>query len=433
MGFPKDFLWGAASASAQVEGAWNEDGKCPSIWDVAGKHIKNSETCHVACDHYHRYKEDAALMKDIGLNSYRFSISWCRIMPEEGKINPKGIQFYKNLIAELKANGIIPLVTLYHWDLPIWLQKQGGWECKKIVDLYCQYVQACVDAFSEDVQWWMTFNEPTCFIILGNLMGMQAPFKHRIFTFKKQLRNMLLAHGEAVKLIRQRAKTPPKIGIVMAAGAYIPDGDTEADLEYARKMTFESSVGTTSNSLYMDPIVLKKPVSFLKGKLSKEDLDIISQPIDFIGINTYQPINPRVKKQDGTSYVNEKKSTMGWVIDARCLYWCVRFYHERYGLPVFVTENGIAVDDTVSEDGTVHDSLREEYIRDHLRELHKACAEGIPVLGYQHWSLTDNFEWAEGYGPRFGLIHIDYATQKRTVKDSAYYYKRIIESNGDLL
>lgn len=432
MAFSKDFLWGAASAAAQVEGAWNEDGKAPSIWDVAGKHIKNGDTTHVACDHYHRYKEDVALMKELGLKSYRFSVSWPRIMPEDGKVNSKGIGFYKNLVAELKAAGIEPLVTLYHWDMPVWMDKMGGWKSPKIIDKYLEYVKVVVDALSEDVQYWMTFNEPQVFIMMAYVMGSFAPFKHDVFTFKNHLRHMLLAHGKAVKLIRQIAKTKPVIGIAMAATTYIPDEETEAGLAFARKQSFDSSVGQGSNSQYMDPIALGKPTSMMKRKLSKEDLKIISEPIDFIGVNVYQPSNPMLNKK-GYDTESLPKTMMGWVIDGRCLYWTIRHYYERYHLPIMVTENGMANPDTVADDGHVHDAIRTEFLDSFLKGVKRAVEEGIPVLGYQHWSIMDNFEWCEGYGPRFGLIHVDYKTQKRTIKDSGRHYAEIIRTNGENL
>ena len=432
MSFSKDFLWGAASAAAQIEGAWLEDGKCPSIWDVAGKHIKNGETCHVACDHYHRYKEDVALMKELGLKSYRFSVSWCRIMPEKGVVNPKGIAFYKDLIAELKAAGIEPLVTLYHWDLPVWADKEGGWKNPKIIDWYLEYVKVVVDALSEDVQYWMTFNEPSVFIMMAYVMGSFAPFKHAIFSYKNCLRHMLLAHGKAVTLIREVAKTAPKIGLAMAATTYIPDSEDPAGLRDAAIKSFETQVGEGSNALYMDPIALGKASPMLRKKLSAEDLKIISAPLDFVGVNVYQPSNPILNKK---GYDTEKlpKTMLDWVIDGRCLYWTIRQYWERYHLPVMVTENGMANPDEVGPDGCVHDDIRKTFLHDFLSGMKRAVDEGIPVLGYQHWSIMDNFEWCSGYGPRFGLIHVDYRTQKRTIKDSARYYAEIIRTNGEQL
>ncbi|MBQ8297507.1 MAG: family 1 glycosylhydrolase [Ruminococcus sp.] len=432
MSFSDDFLWGAASASAQIEGAWDEDGKCPSIWDIAGEHIKSGEDCHSACDHYHRYKEDVALMKELGLKSYRFSVAWPRIMPEKGKINPKGIAFYKNLVAELKKADIEPLCTLYHWDMPLWVHKEGGWKSPKIINYYLDYVKAVVEALSGDVQYFMTFNEPQCFIMMGYLLGSHAPFEHAVFSFRNCLRNMLLSHGKAVKLIREIAKTPPKIGIVMAASAYVPDKDDRAGIADAMQKTFESRVGEGQNGLYMDPIGLGRASKMLRRKLSGEDLKIISEPIDFIGLNVYQPANHLINKK---SYDTDSfpKTDMGWIIDPRCMYWTIRLYWERYHLPVMITENGMASFDKVGADGKIYDESREKFLDEFIAGIKQAVNDGIPVLGYQHWSIMDNFEWAEGYGPRFGLIHVDYETQKRTVKDSGYHYAEIIRTNGENL
>lgn len=429
MPFSKDFLWGAASAAAQVEGAWDEDGKCPSIWDVAGTHIKNGDTCHQACDHYHRYKEDVALMKEMGLKSYRFSVSWPRIMPEKGKVNEKGIAFYRNLVAELKNANIEPLVTLYHWDMPLWVDQEGGWKSPKMIDYYLEYVKVVVDALSENVQYWMTFNEPQCFIFSAYLVGNMAPFQHSIFGYKNCLRHMLLAHGKAVKLIRERAKRKPMIGIVFASNAYIPDGEDEASLRNAHKTSFESAMGVLINGTYADPICLGKPAKSMKHKLSAEDLKIISEPIDFIGLNVYQPANIWINKKQYRPD-ERPKTMMDWVIDSRCMYWTIRQYYERYHIPVMITENGMANPDTVDSDGKVSDDIRIRFLDDFLSEVKRAVDEGIPVLGYQHWSIMDNFEWCDGYGPRFGLIHVDYETQKRTIKNSGYHYAEIIHSNG---
>lgn len=432
MAFPENFLWGAASAAAQVEGAWQEDGKCPSIWDVAGQHIKNGESCHTACDHYHRYQEDVALMKQLGLKSYRFSVSMCRVMPEEGKINPKGLDFYKRLVAALREADIEPLCTLYHWDLPVWAQNQGGWKNPKIIGWYLDYVKAVVDVLSGEVRYWMTFNEPQVFVMMGYVMGSFAPFEHAVFSYKNCLRHMLLAHGKAVRLIRETAKTKPQIGIAMAATTYIPDSEDEAGLQDAAKKSFESRVGEGSNSLYADPICLGKASKMLRRKLSAEDLKIISEPMDFIGVNVYQPSNPMLNKK-GYDTTSLPKTNMGWVIDGRCLYWTIRQYWERYHIPIMVTENGMSGDDVVGADGKVHDLGRGQFLDDFLAGLKRAVDEDIPVLGYQHWSIMDNFEWCEGYGPRFGLIHVDYETQQRTIKDSGYKYAQIIRTNGENL
>lgn len=431
MSFSKDFLWGAAGAAAQLEGAYLEDGKCLSIWDVAGKHIRNGEDCHTACDHYHRYREDVALMKELGLKSYRFSVSMCRIMPEEGRINPKGLAFYHNLVTELRAANIEPLCTLYHWDLPLWAQAKGGWKNDRIVGWYLQYVEAVVNALSDRVRYWITFNEPQCFIMLGYVAGMHAPFRHDILSFRRHhLRNMLLAHGECVRLLRKIAKTPPMIGVAMAASTYIPDSEDASGLADAARKSFESQVGEGSNSLYMDPIGLGKPSRMLRRVLTAKDLKVISAPLDFVGVNVYQPSNPLISKK-AYEAENHPKSGLGWVVDGRCLYWTIRQYWERYHLPVMVTENGIAASDVLSADGACHDPDRVAFLDEFLSGMKRAADEGIPLLGYQHWSIMDNFEWCEGYSPRFGLIHIDYRTQKRTLKDSALHYADIIRTNGE--
>lgn len=430
MDFPKDFLWGAASSAPQIEGAWDEDGRSPSIWDnVPANRIKDGSSCHTACDHYHRYREDIALMGQMGLKSYRFSVSWSRIQPEPGKVNPKGIAFYNSLIDELLAAGIEPMITIFHWDLPMWAHKQGGWKNEKIVDWLRDYTKILVEAFSDRVQYWMTINEPQVFIMSAYVMGNFAPFEHRVFTFRKHLRHALLAHGRAVQTIRAYARKSPIIGLAMASTTYIPDGDSAEALEDARQKSFLSMVGQGSNSLYMDPIVFGSPTGMLKGTLRKEDLKIISEPIDFIGLNIYTPSNGMFRKTKAPEN-GETDTQMGWKIDSRCMYWTIRQYYDRYHLPIMVTENGLSLPDTVSADGQVHDNARIEYLKDFLPGVGQALSEGIPVLGYQYWSVMDNFEWCQGYEPRFGLIHVDYTTQKRTIKDSGFAYRKIIETAG---
>ena len=434
MPFPKDFLWGAASAAAQVEGAYQSDGKCLSIWDAAPlDKIKNGDTCHVACDHYHHYKEDVALMREMGLKSYRFSVSWCRVMPAEGKINPKGLQFYSDLVDELLRNGIEPLVTLYHWDLPLWVQDKGGWFSPKIVPLFREYTRAVVDALSDRVTYWIPLNEPQCFIMNGHMVGAHAPFTRRYLALSKLTRNCLLANKASVDTIRQFAKKTPKIGIAMAASSFIPASESVEDIEKARFLTFEGQAGTMSNRWFADPIFKGEPVTaYGVYRTRKSDMPKIQCDLDFIGVNVYSPMQ-KDWKDHSAEWPEERKTSMGWLIDGRCLYWTIRFFHERYGLPVMVTENGMADSDKLSKDGGVHDPKRVKFLHEYLGNVKRAVDEGIPVLGYQHWSVMDNFEWAEGYGPRFGLIHVDYETQRRTLKDSALEYRKIIETNGEAL
>ena len=433
MAFPKDFLWGAASAACQVEGAWNEDGKTPSIWDAlyAG-HTRRDENPAVSADHYHRFREDVALMKQIGLKSYRFSISWPRVIPEEGKVNPKGLAFYSDLVDELIRSGIEPLVTLYHWDLPMWVYEKGGWLSEEISDLFADYTKVVVEALSDRVRWWMTVNEPQCFIGAGYLGGFHAPFHQDVEHLPVLLRNYMLAHGKSVLAIRRYAKKPPVIGMAPVGSGFVPADSTPAEIERARQLTYEGPMGL---GVWLDPVLLGTVPQALEGALSSEDLAIIHQPLDFFGFNIYNALNYEDREADKgyPFYPGMPRTSMGWAVTPECLYWLPKFHYERYGLPLLVTENGAANQDWVSLDGKVHDPQRIDYIHRYLRELEKAIDEGIPVLGYQYWSIMDNYEWSEGYDKRFGLIYVDYRTQERTLKDSALDYAGIIASNGAAL
>lgn len=431
--FPEKFLWGAASASAQIEGAYNEDGKGLSIWDVADKrHLKNGETCHVACDHYHHYKEDVAMMKEIGLKSYRFSLSWPRIIPEKGKVNEKGIAFYRELIRELRNAGIEPLVTIFHWDLPVWVYEEGGWKNKCIIKYFEEYTKVVVEAFSDEVTYWMTMNEPQCFIMNGYLQGAHAPFKRNYLSLSRLTQICMLSHAATVRMIRKYARKPPKVGIAMASGAFIPKDETTEAIEKARLKTFGEGIGLMGNGWWMDPVLAGKPVkAFNFYKTSVKDLPEINQTLDFVGVNVYQPfMEGSWEGQNSSLPTGTRKTSMGWIVDERVIYWTIRFVYERYGLPVMVTENGYADNDFICVDGKVHDPQRTDFIHRYLGGVKRAISEDIPVLGYQYWAIMDNFEWSEGYDPRFGLIFVDYQTQKRILKDSAYEYAKIIAGNG---
>lgn len=421
MGFKKDFLWGAAASSAQIEGGCLEGGRTPSIWDVApSDKIKNGESCMFACDHYHRMREDVALMKEIGLKSYRFSVSWSRIMPKKGIINTDGIKYYSDLIDELIANGIEPLLTVYHWDLPVWVEEEGGWLSKSIVDLFAEYTKALVEAFSDRVKWWMTINEPVIIIKGGYVIGTFAPFKCCPSYYEELTHNCVTAHFEAVKTIRQYAKQKVNVGVAFSTAAYIPLDNSSESIEKARYLTLEEGEGRDVNRRWMDPIFAGKGSYF-------EDY----QPLDFVGLNIYQPLGYVQNGQEvDASTVETQKNSMGWIVDGRCMYWNVKFIYEEYGLPIMITENGFAAKDTVDADGQVYDIEREGFIREFISNLKRAADENIPIIGYLHWSVMDNFEWIAGYEPRFGLIHIDYETKKRTLKKSANYYKSIIDTNG---
>ena len=436
MGFSKDFIWGAAAASAQIEGGWNEGGRTPSIWDVApeGK-IKNGDTCHVACDHYHRMREDVALMREMGLKAYRFSVSWSRVIPEEGKVNSEGIEFYSDLIDELIKNGIEPLLTIYHWDMPTWVYKKGGWMSKNIITHFAEYTRVLVESFSDRVKWWIPMNEPGCFIMNGHMQGVHAPFKRNYLALSNLTRNCMLANAEAVKAIRKYAKQPVKVGVAFSSGAYVPDNETPEEIERARMLSMEKGCGLMGNRWWMDPMLAGKPVrAYGIYSSRKRDMGHIYQEYDFVGLNIYTSYN-YAEWGFGNKKPPEdmKKNSLGWIIDPRCMYWNVKFVYEKYGLPIMITENGIASNDVVNDDGRVYDPDRAEFMKGYLSTLKRAANEGIPVLGYLHWSVMDNFEWAEGYEPRFGLVHVDYKNQKRTIKESAHYYKHIIETNGEEL
>ena len=434
--FPNDFLWGAASASAQVEGGWNEDGRTPSIWDIApSKKIKNNENCHTASDHYHHMKEDVALMKDMGLKSYRFSISWSRIIPEENIINEKGLKFYSDLVDELISAGIEPVVTIFHWDLPVWVYKKGGWMSEKIIPLFAEYTKVVVEALSDRVTYWMTMNEPQCFIMNGYMQGAHAPFKHNYLALSKLTRNCMFAHAQSVKTIRKYAKKEVKVGIAMSSGCFTPDDESNVSIEKARKNSMEVGMGLMNNRWWMDPMLAgKSAIAYGVYRSKQSDMEEICQPLDFVGLNIYQPFNYSDWGNGGSKIdAGIPKTSLGWAIDERVMYWTIRFVYERYKLPIMITENGMANNDFVCRDGKVHDAQRTEFIYRYLGSLKQALEEGYPVIGYQHWAVMDNFEWAEGYDPRFGLIFVDYKTGKRTLKDSAYEYKKIIESNGAIL
>ena len=371
-------------------------------------------------------------MKQLGLKSYRFSVSWSRVLPEEGKVNAEGIRFYSDLVDALLEAGIKPIVTIYHWDMPLWVHKKGGWLSEKIISLFRDYTKVVVEALSDRVKWWMPMNEPQCFIMNSYMVGMHAPFKHDYLALSRLTRNCMLAHAESVKTIRQYAKKKPLVGIAMASGAFVPENETPEKIDYARKLSVETGMGLMGNRWWMDPLLAGKPVRAYGIYATKErDMEQIYQPLDFVGLNIYAPFNTSEwggdKSADTTGL---PRTSIGWVVDERVMYWSVRFIYERYKLPIMISENGMADNDFVCLDGKVHDPQRTDFIKRYLGQLKRAVREGYPVLGYQHWSIMDNFEWAEGYDPRFGLIYVDYRTGKRMLKDSAYEYQEIIATNG---
>lgn len=450
MGFCDNFLWGAASAAYQVEGAWNADGKGKSIWDTASHqpgYMPHGETGDVACDHVNRMREDVALMKEICLKSYRFSVSWSRILPEGvGQVNEAGLKFYSDLVDELKSAGIEPLVTLYHWDLPQALQDRGGWENPEIAEWFAEYVRVVAGRLGDRVRYWMTINEPQVFAGLGFFIGVHPPCKK--VSPEEQIAvsvNVLRAHGRAVQTIRETAALPSLIGFAPTGGVRLPKDESAEAMEAAWQSTFgfDRYGFIMQNSWWADPIFLGR---FPEGayeaypeamaKVTVEDMALISQPLDFYGVNVYNaeiPHDVPADQYDDYSYQGSPRTMTNWVITPECLYWAPRFFYERYGKPILITENGIAAMDWISLDGFVHDMQRQDFLHRYLLELRRAADDGIPVIGYTHWSVMDNLEWNNGYDKRFGLIYIDYRTQQRTIKDSARWYSGVIAANGENL
>lgn len=450
MGFKKDFVWGAATASYQIEGAAYEDCKGLSVWDMACKipgFVKFSHTGDVACDHYHRYAEDVALMKELGLQAYRFSISWPRVIPEgTGKVNEKGLDFYEHLVDELLKNDITPYITLFHWDYPYELYKKGGWLKRESPDWFAEYAKVIIDRLSDRVSHWITQNEPQCYIGRGHQDGLHAPgLKLGLREVLQASHNSLLAHGKAVQVIRSSAKKESIIGYAPVGLTYIPRSTSAEDIEAARYATFsinEKSVWT--NAWWMDPVFLGSyPEDGLKlfeqdmPEIGPDDMKIIAQPIDFFGTNIYNgktvKANDKAKFEETDRESGFARTAFNWPVTPESLYWGPKFFYERYKKPVVITENGLSNTDWVHLDGKVHDTQRIDFLNRYIREYRRAADDGVDTAGYFCWSLLDNFEWAHGYNERFGLVHVDYATQKRTIKDSGYWYKSVVESNGGIL
>jgi len=443
-----EFFWGAATASIQIEGGANEHGRSLSNWDVFCEtpgNVLEGDHALISADHYHHMKEDVKLMKEMGLNAYRFSIAWPRIIPDGvGKVNQAGLQFYSELVDTLLDNGIEPFVTLFHWDLPYALHIQGGWLNPNMPSWIAEYAKVVVDALSDRVSQWITLNEPQCFINNGYFMQSHAPgYKVSERELALAVHNVLLSHGNMVSVIRQRAKKPSKIAYAQATPfSSIPFTNAERDIEAARSRQFSLSDSFAGSAvIYTDPIHLGKyPIEYLNRYESilphfgNDDMKIISQPLDYFGINLYNgdyvtsdaegnPVSvPRVPGYAHTAF--------GWTVSPEIMYWALRFCYERYQVPMLITENGMSANDWVHLDGAVHDADRIDFLHRYLKEMKRAMKDGIDVVGYFEWSLIDNFEWSRGYYERFGLIYVDFPTGKRTIKDSGYWYRDTIKSHG---
>lgn len=447
MEFSKDFVWGGATASYQVEGAAKEGGRGLSIWDVfshtPGK-VLEMHTGDVGCDQYHHVKEDVALMKKIGLQAYRFSISWSRVIPDgTGKVNEEGLRYYDLLVDELLKNGIEPYITLFHWDLPYELYKRGGWLNPDIVEWFGEYVKVVVEHLSDRVTYWITQNEPQCYIGQGYKTGTHAPgltlpWSEALLAAK----HSMMAHGRAVQVIRRCAKKQPKVGYAPCGSVAIPKTNDPSDIEAARLDMFhayEKSMHVVG--LFTDPVILgtwpegsKELYGDDLPDLTEEEVKLMKQPLDFLGMNNYSghvvTMGENGCPKSLAKVPGRPQTDMHWDIMPEAIYWCFHFMCERYHLPMYVTENGMANVDFPARDGKVYDYQRIEFTGMYLEQLRKLVSEGYPIKGYFHWSLLDNFEWALGYNRRFGMIYVDYQTGKRTIKESGKWYRRVIETNG---
>ncbi len=444
--FPSDFIWGAACAAYQCEGAWDADGKGPNIWDdfcheLKGHHVRNNDNGDVACDSYHRYREDIALMKAHNIRAYRFSISWARVIPDgDGEVNEAGLRYYSDLVDALIENGIEPMVTLFHWDLPSALQRKGGWQNRDIVKAFERYATLIAELFKGRVKQYMTINEPPC-VVLGYRVGVLAPgLKLPDEECIRIFHNMLLAHSAGMRAIKA-VEPDARVGIVPCGKLCYPETDTPENREAAYRATFDMGHGdwTFTYSTLLDPLVFRRydesapeVVRRFAATIPDSDWALMEKP-DFIGINVYEG-----EPVDGAG--NTVKHPVGmpltackWPITPRVMHYGPTNVYRRYGLPVMITENGLSCNDIVFLDGQVHDPKRIDFLTRYLTELSKAVEEGTPVLGYLQWSILDNFEWASGYDERFGLIYVDYATQQRIPKDSARWYAKVIETNGACL
>ena len=444
--FPKDFLWGSATASYQIEGAVKEGGRGETIWDrfshTPGKVYQN-QNGDTACDHYHRYRQDIQLMKEIGLRSYRFSIAWSRIFPSGGgKINTPGLDFYQHLVDELLAAGIIPMITLYHWDLPQSLQDRGGWANRDTVKYYVDYAATMFDKLADRVRLWITHNEPWVVAFVGHDDGVHAPGIRDRKTALQVSHNLLLSHARASILFDEFRGEDNQIGITLNLSPAYPDTDSPEDELAARyydgmqNRWFLDPVFTGSYPEDMFEVYQKQ---YDAPTVEPEDLNAFRKSrIDFLGVNYYmRKIVRRSEKQEDLfaevrpDYQGVRFTEMDWEIHPEGLYELLTRVQRDYDPPiVYVTENGIACPDQVDSDGQIRDNDRIDYLRSHFSAAYRALQEGVKLKGYYVWSLIDNFEWAFGYSKRFGVVYVDYKSQARIPKSSANWYREVIANSG---
>jgi beta-glucosidase len=439
--FPKHFVWGAATAAPQIEGAAFADGKGESIWDrfsrLPGK-VHNADVLDVACDHYHRFQEDFALMRSLGIRNYRLSIAWPRIFPQgDGAINQPGLDFYHRLFDAMADNGITPWVTLFHWDLPQALEDRGGWTSRTTVDAFAVYADTVVGAFAGKVKNWITLNEIRCFTELGyGVGGYKAPGRSESDAVVNQtVHNALVCHGHGVRAVRARGGKGARVGITDNCDVSIPVTETPEDIAAANEWFVEK------NSHILDPIhrgrysegYLRR-VGADAPQVAAGDFELISQPTDFLGLNIYTGVFVRAGAS-GHEVVpvphNFPRADSRWLkLTPQAIYWGLRFSHENYRpAAIYVTENGCGYDVEPVENGQVHDLHRREFLRGYLGELHRAIGDGVPAEGYFVWSFMDNYEWEDGYTRRFGIVHVDFSTLRRTPKLSARYYSDVMRLN----
>lgn len=450
MGFKIDFVWGGASASYQIEGAAYEDGKGLSVWDMFCKQpgrIIDGSSGDVACDHYHLYSQDVDIMKKIGYQAYRFSISWPRIIPEgTGAVNEKGLDFYDKLVDCLLKSDITPYITLFHWDYPYALFRRGGWMNPDSPKWFADYTLAVANRLGDRVKQFITFNEPQCFIGLSYDSTEHAPgIRFPVWDTLLMAHNVLLSHGLSVLALRSQVENV-KIGWAPTCSAHYPLTESSEDIVATRKAFFDISPERLfwSVALWNDPIFFGEYPSKLielsgiyMPEIKQEDMKIISQPLDFLGQNIYNGACIRsnsngvpelVRRKPGYPFTGAK-----WPVTPESLYWGPKFLFERYKKPIYITENGLSCPDVVSLDGKVHDNARIDFLHRYLLNLRRAAEDGVDVLGFFHWCVTDNFEWAKGYTDRFGMVYCDFESQERILKDSAHWYHHTILANGNNL
>lgn len=440
--FPEGFLWGAATAAYQVEGAVREDGRGPSIWDVfahtPGK-VKHGDTGDIACDQYHRLERDLDLLVELGIPAYRFSVAWPRVQPTgRGAVNQPGLDYYDRLVDALLARDITPMLTLYHWDLPQALQETGGWTSRDTTDSFADYAAIVYRALGDRVPFWTTLNEPWCSAFVGHLEGRHAPGWRDEAAALAATHHLLLAHGKAVQALRAEGARDG-VGITLNLAYNVPASDDPADVAAAHRRD------GNENRLFLDPLfhgayphdmlAYYRPVSDF-GFVRDGDLTTIATPCDFLGVNYYETHVVTADPADPTRGTvvlppTSPVTAVGIGVDPDGLReLLVRVSHEYTSLPLYVTENGAAYHDYVNPEGQVTDEERVAYLDAHFRAAHAAIQRGANLRGYVVWSFLDNFEWAEGYYLRFGLVHVDYGTQRRTPKQSAYWYREVIRQNG---